>query len=148
MGTRSFIAHQTDTGLEGVYCHWDGYLEHNGRILREHYSDSEKLATLIAGGDISSLGPDIGSKHDFDARQEGETTFYHRDRDEDWKSVRPRQFNSLKALLKRAGNCGCEYVYLFNGTDWQYAERGAQYFGMSDGSSFSDLKPLPHSFDT
>ncbi|MBV7326734.1 hypothetical protein KFU94_00450 [Chloroflexi bacterium TSY] len=133
--------------MEGVYCHWDGYVSHNGRILKEHYSERKKLAKLIAGGDISSLGPDIGSKHDFDARPEGETTFYHRDRSEGWESVRPQCFNSWVALLNHAGNCGCEYVYLFDGTDWQYAARRAQYFGMSDGTPFSYFKPLPNTFE-
>ena len=37
MGTRSFIAQRVGDEYVGVYCHWDGYLEHNGRILLEHY---------------------------------------------------------------------------------------------------------------
>jgi hypothetical protein len=45
--------------------------------------------------------------------------------------------------MNYANRCGCEYVYIFENENWKYAERGPQYFGQSDGSSFSELKPLP-----
>ncbi|MCB0083179.1 MAG: hypothetical protein KDE47_19695 [Caldilineaceae bacterium] len=143
MGTRSFIVRQIDTGIEGVYCHWNGYPDYNGRILQEYYSEPEKLKRLIAGGEISSLAPEIGSQHDFDSRPKGQTTYYHRDRGDDWKDVRPRRFKTLKALCRHAQRCGCEYLYLFDGQNWQYAERGVQFFCLSDGSPFSAFKPLP-----
>ena len=57
MATRSMIyKEQQDGTLKGIYCHWDGYLEYNGSILLEHYSDPDKLEKLLALGDISSLG--------------------------------------------------------------------------------------------
>jgi hypothetical protein len=66
MGTRSTIALEfADGTVEQVYCHWDGYLEHNGKILQEHYSDPFKLRDLIDQGGISSLGKSIGKKHPF-----------------------------------------------------------------------------------
>lgn len=84
MGTRSSIALEFADGTVGViYCHWDGYLEHNGKILAESYQDPFKVRELIDLGDLSSLAPEIGTKHDFDARVEGECTFYGRDRGEE-----------------------------------------------------------------
>ena len=104
MGTRSTIALELADGtVEQVYCHWDGYLDHNGKILQEHYLDPFKLQKLIAGGGISSLRPNIGEKHPFSpafnetdpvkkdkiqkeydaASEAGWTTFYTRDRGED-----------------------------------------------------------------
>jgi hypothetical protein len=104
MGTRSTIALEfADGTVEQVYCHWDGYLEHNGKILQEHYSDPFKLRDLIDMGGISSLGKSIGKKHPFSpaynetdalkrakiqteidlANEAGYTTFYARDRGED-----------------------------------------------------------------
>ena len=84
MGTRSTIALEfADGTVEQVYCHWDGYLEHNGKILAEHYSDPFKLRQLIDLGDMSSLGEKIGTQHAFDRAPEGECTFYKRDRNED-----------------------------------------------------------------
>jgi hypothetical protein len=85
MATRSTIALEyADGTVDQVYCHWDGYLEHNGKILFEHYSNPFKLRELMDLGDVSSLGSDIGEAHNFDDRsQTGEvTTFYGRDRGE------------------------------------------------------------------
>jgi hypothetical protein len=142
MGTRSFIAMKTPLGFKGVYCHWDGYLEHVGRILRDHYADPAKIAELIDHGDISSLDAKIGSTHDFHDRPEGQTTFYGRDRGEN--DCGPKSRKTLRAIMAYASRCGCEYFYLFANGRWRYAERGPQYFGFSDGSAFSELRPLPH----
>ena len=56
MGTRSTIALEfADGTVQQVYCHWDGYLEHNGQILQAHYRDPFKLRDLIDLGGFSSL---------------------------------------------------------------------------------------------
>jgi len=99
MGTRSMIAIQNpyNKTVRAVYCHWDGYLEHNGAILHKHYSDSPKVNNLIALGDLSSLRKDIGQKHAFskfdldsmieqrlhEEATQDMCTFYTRDRGED-----------------------------------------------------------------
>jgi hypothetical protein len=45
MGTRSTIAIQNaDNTVTGIYCHWDGYVEHNGKILNENYTTESKGA--------------------------------------------------------------------------------------------------------
>ena len=103
MGTRSTIALEfADGTVQQVYCHWDGYLSHNGQILQEHYSDPFKLRDLIDQGDISSLGQEVGTKHPFSphgskegdqalykaAVESGATTFYGRDRGETGVSAR------------------------------------------------------------
>jgi hypothetical protein len=96
MGTRSTIALEfADGTVQQVYCHWDGYLDHNGAILKEHYSDPFKLRDLIDLGDLSSLRPEIGEKHAFSQFElraeevpafqkltEDMCTFYGRDRGE------------------------------------------------------------------
>jgi hypothetical protein len=97
MGTRSTIALEyADGTVEQVYCHWDGYLSNNGKILAEHYSDPFKLRKLIDLGDLSSLRPTIGVQHPFSSFQletkeerdahealvENMCTFYGRDRNE------------------------------------------------------------------
>ena len=56
MATRSTIAMEfADGTVEQIYCHWDGYLEHNGKILFNHYVDPYKTRELIDMGGISSL---------------------------------------------------------------------------------------------
>lgn len=69
MSTRSTIALELADGtVKQIYCHSDGYLSYNGRILFEHYSDPAKVAELIALGDISVMGLEIGVKIDFNNR--------------------------------------------------------------------------------
>ena len=96
MATRSTIALEfADGTVQQVYCHWDGYLEHNGKILAEHYSNPFILRDLIDLGGLSSLRPTIGTKHAFSQfdlpkeeveafvkRTENMCTFYARDRGE------------------------------------------------------------------
>jgi len=111
MGTRSTIALEyADGTIEQVYCHWDGYLEHNGVLLSKHYSNPFILRDLIDLGDISSLKPTIGTKHafsQFEVPMDGEaydklygdmTTFYGRDRGEDGVSAKKfKDFADYKA---------------------------------------------------
>jgi hypothetical protein len=128
MGTRSTIALEfADGTVEQVYCHWDGYLEHNGKILQEHYSDPFKLRDLIDQGDISSLGKIVGTKHPFSphegetqkalyeaAVEAGATTFYARDRGETGVSAKQfvdfqdylahHQYEEYEYILRRDGN--------------------------------------------
>lgn len=140
MGTRSFIAIKTNTDYKGVYCHLDGYLEHNGRILHEHYDSEFDAALLIYGGEISSLGKTIGEATDFDNPVSDQCVFYARDRGEKDTGFTARK--NLDELLRYAENCGAEFFYLMENNQWTYAERGAQYFDMSDGSRFGEFQSL------
>lgn len=57
MATRSTIALEFADGTVGqVYCHFDGYLGNNGRILLQQYSDPFKLRDIIDRGSMSQLG--------------------------------------------------------------------------------------------
>jgi len=56
MGTRSRIGYELpDHSVVSVYCHYDGYVEHNGKILVEHYQNRDDVIELIDGGSMSSL---------------------------------------------------------------------------------------------
>ena len=95
MGTRSRIGVMHGDKLKSVYCHWDGYLQHNGLILQNHY-DSAKANHLVSLGYISSLREEIGVEHPFSQydvtpnlsqaeyyeKYDKMTTFYGRDRKE------------------------------------------------------------------
>ena len=49
MATRSTIALEFADGTIGqVYCHWDGYLQHNGRMLLANYSNPYVLRDLLS----------------------------------------------------------------------------------------------------
>ena len=105
MATRSTISiHQIDGKIKTVYCHWDGYYEHNGVILYNFYNTPEKVKELISYGDISSLGTEIGDKHEFGKIFYYGCTFYHRDRDED---LRIDEYSEIESIFEE------EYNYIF-----------------------------------
>jgi hypothetical protein len=123
MATRSTIAYKTERGVTAVYCHWDGYPAGVGKTLQEHYQAAYKIGKLIAHGDISSLGAEIGKKHSFDAR-DGEdtwTTFYTRDRGEDTPC---KEFETIAEWMEHYESGWVEYFYLWNGKEWLVNSRG------------------------
>jgi hypothetical protein len=119
MGTRSLIGVMHGDNCKYVYCHWDGYLDHNGKILQEHYN-SAKANNLVALGDISSLrkGVEIpeGVEHTFDNPADGVTVFYGRDRGE--TGVDFRSVNSFELFLKRVSDTCAEYYYIMKDGVW------------------------------
>ena len=151
MGTRSRIAVMHGTVCKSVYCHWDGYLEHNGQILQQHY-DSAKANQLVALGDISSLRPEIGEKHAFsklEVPMDGEaydklygdmTTFYGRDRGEsgcEWQVA-----HTFEEFLDQADGCGAEFYYVMKDGVW--------YVGnfYSSTALYKTLTPLAQALET
>jgi len=127
MGTRSLIAVVHGNNYKTVYCHWDGYLSHNGRILQEHY-DSAKANHLVAMGNLSSLAPELGEKHpfskldtdmpakDFEEKYGNMTTFYGRDRDEEGQEFVTH--TSKESLIESFNNSWCEFVYIMKDGVW------------------------------
>lgn len=56
MGTRSAIGYRQPSGaVRAVYCHYDGYPEHQLPILRKRYNTLRKVQALIRPGSMSSL---------------------------------------------------------------------------------------------
>ena len=106
MATRSVIAKLDDRGIQAIYCHNDGYLSNNGKILDQHYQNEVKVDNLIAQGDASSLKDTIE-----------DTIFYHRDRGEDNKEA--VNLNNETKLLEHAfESCDAEVVYMFAYGSW------------------------------
>lgn len=121
MATRSTIALEfADDTVGQVYCHWDGYLSHNGTILLENYSDPFKLRDLIDLGDLSVLAAEIGTKHDFEARVEGVCTFYGRDRDE--SDTQAKYFDNFEDYA--ANHQTEEYEYILRKDGQWYVDQG------------------------
>ena len=106
MATRSVIAKLDDRGIQAIYCHNDGYLSNNGKILDQHYQNEVKVDNLIAQGDCISLKDTIK-----------DTIFYHRDRGEDNKEA--VNLNNETKLLEHAfESCDAEVVYMFAYGSW------------------------------
>jgi hypothetical protein len=119
MATRSFIGIQNPDGsVRGVYCHFDGYLEGVGSVLKSHYVDHQKVNSLVDLGGLSSLGREIGEKHDFDSPRYADysgCTAYHRDRGEVLDiSVYPSRFS----VSPEDGVY--EFIYVYTTEGWIY----------------------------
>jgi hypothetical protein len=137
MGTRSLIAVVHGNNYKTVYCHWDGYLSHNGRILQEHY-DSPKTNNLVALGNISSLQPNIGEKHpfsqfdidmpakEFEDKYGNMTTFYGRDRDETGQEFITH--TSKESLIEHFNDSWCEFAYIMQDGVWYVMFQGDSNF--------------------
>jgi hypothetical protein len=153
MGTRSTIALEfADGTVEQVYCHWDGYLEHNGKILFENYTDPFKLRDLIDLGDISSLGKNIGDKHPFSPHGSeadelayheavdlaGATTFYGRDRGEE--GIEAKKFKNYADY--RANHQYEEFAYILRNIDgkavWFVADHSDRFVPLAE--AFNNIK--------
>ena len=103
MATRSLIGINLDNGITKIiYCHWDGYPEHNGEILVNNYTSPAAVVELMELGDLSVLGetPD-------------QCKAYHRDRNEPWGMVESRDINTSE-LDMVAKDYGVDYVYIYN----------------------------------
>jgi hypothetical protein len=152
MGTRSTIALEfADGTVQQVYCHWDGYLAHNGQILLKHYSDPFVLRDLIDLGDISSLGRNLGNGHPFSkfglkeedpdydqmialckqSEEEGWTTFYGRDRGE--TGIDARKFKDYEDYL--ANHQYEEYDYILRNVNGK-----ATWFVSDHDGAFVELE--------
>ncbi|MDC0002547.1 hypothetical protein OAP94_01980 [bacterium] len=107
MATRSTIAIRTEDGIKAIYAHWDGYIEHNGRILREGYKTTEQVDALIELGDISQLGLDLDL-----------TVAYGRDKGDAMTDVEPQTFETIAEWVTYFTESYCEFYYLFDGQDW------------------------------
>jgi hypothetical protein len=122
MATRSTIAIQLENGtIKQVYCHWDGYLENNGKILMKYYNNAEIIKELISKGSISSLGKDINPIkdliHEFNSPQKDVCVFYSRDRNEE---LYIDSFENFEEYSKN-GNFE-EFNYIFKDNEWYYFE--------------------------
>jgi hypothetical protein len=127
MATRSTIAVKVDTDhYIQVYCHWDGYPEHNGRLLVENYNDFAKAIALVSQSNISSLRenlyPTEGGIHTFDNPEDNVTVFYGRDRHE--KDCWPKEFISESDWLDH--RMGEEYDYIFQEGEWWVSDHNQE----------------------
>ena len=118
MATRSTIAVIDNDGtVKQVYCHWDGYLSYNGRLLKQEYNSLKLANELVSFGDMSILAENINPTHpdhSYDSAQEGVCVYYGRDRGE--SNTDPKVFKDLNEFLdKRMDE---EYNYLFKDGQW------------------------------
>jgi hypothetical protein len=114
MGTRSTIAMEYADGTIGqVYCHWDGYLDHNGKILQNYYTDPFKVRELLDGGDMSSLSETVAGCSFYSERGETCPQRMYKDFAGFRKEAQGEEYNYI---LRRDGKWYVEFYGEFDGT--------------------------------
>ena len=122
MATRSTIAIENlDGTVHQVYCHWDGYISHNGVILQTKYNDRKLVEQLVSGGDISVLGSTV-SHVPISFDEPSAYTKYYSYRGEDCPA---RVYGSFDDYEMNHQYEEYEYLFtkdnvwsVFNGNDW------------------------------
>jgi hypothetical protein len=109
MATRSLIGMELDNGITKIiYCHFDGYPEHVGKLLVHNYNTPALIITLMELGDLSSLDATPAT-----------CTAYHRDRNEPWGMVEPRDINTSE-IVSEGDDYGVDYIYIYkNECEWE-----------------------------
>lgn len=140
-----------------IYCHNDGYLEHNGILLDIFYRDPQVVKEMMSLGACSSLGYTLGTKHDFNKRSQGDeyydsvrfmSCFYHRDRDGIGGTKEPLEY--YKGVLGEMPLESWVYLYVPEEKEWYVLENNKWmnlhkriYTVMANANDF--MKPLSHS---
>lgn len=131
MSCHSTIALKTGYGsCLAIRCHYDGYPAHHGPILMSAYDTEEKVRALLALGDLSVLGPELGEKHDF--RDQNHPTWclaYGRDRGE-------RNTEACNCTIEEVefGFEDADFNYLFDPAlnVWLVSGRGLRFIQVTD----------------
>ena len=112
MGTRSRIGIQLqDESIVSVYCHYDGYPELNGKVLRDNYDTVEKVKELIDGGDMSCTWTNAGWGNET-LPESG--ALYYTMRGESLEDNAPRLDKDMEEFFSD----GEEYSYIFRNGNW------------------------------
>lgn len=126
MSTRSAIGYMAINGdIHAVYCHFDGYLAHNGSILDKNYREINKIKKIVKTGDLSILREEIcphnnpiNKPTNIECEINNWCVFYDNDR------VMPRLFSSPESLIEYFSRAGCDFIYLYGEKekDWIFCE--------------------------
>lgn len=112
MSTRASVSVVDNGVIWSIYNHFDGYTEHLGEILKNHYNTFEKAQELILHGDASFIDKTLD-----------ECTFYHRDRGEEWDDVKPQAHMNIQDAME---NYEQDYDYIFIDGEWKLVD-GEEY---------------------
>ena len=146
MATRARIGILNEDGtVTASYQHWDGYPGGLGYNLVDYWTDSNKVREAISLGNASKWGFIIGTKVDFDDRQdplhEVQNVYYMRDRGE--KDQGPITYYDEGEYLTDGFNSGEEYIYLLKNTgktDYLGKQVGEWFYTHYENPEFKTLE--------
>jgi len=133
MSTRSVIGIiNDDNSVNSVYCHYDGYPSYTGYFLKRFFDTTEKVNSLISGGDISQLASKSdweNTKYPMINNKQVLKTLYYIDRpksefiNERWENVKPQKHKDLLEFFQRDSADEYKYLFLPSG-NWNYKQNG------------------------
>jgi len=132
MSTRSLVGIENKNGsIDCIYIHNDGYIRGGvGECLIGNYVDRDKVRRLVNLGDLSSIGPCIGKKHDFNAYRSDICRSYGRDRREtNTKAVTVKSAEDFLKLNRDAEFC---YYRQYRG-EWMVSQKLNVSLGIGAG---------------
>lgn len=97
-----------DGTVKAIFCYSDGYPHGVGDVLARSYTSRMEAEKLIALGNLSSIGDEIGKAHG-DARPEGQCHAYGRDMHRDGEES--ETFESIADLAAKRSSIDCLYVF-------------------------------------
>jgi hypothetical protein len=129
MATRAWICIKDDHKdlWKCVYCHFDGFPSHTGRLLLSTYNTRKKIEDLQSHGSIFDLygkiDPDPKLPHSGKDPQKDVTIFYGRDMGRDMAEVSPFFFTQYPDIFSSAYRAGYspDFIYIFQDGKWMYS---------------------------
>ena len=102
MSTRAAIGIKNEQGITAMYCHYDGYPSHVGKVLQNHFKTLEQVKEIVKRAPaVRSLSP------------EGEIERFDEDISGQYRANDPQE-----ALA------GFDYLYLFENDAWTCYKEG------------------------
>lgn len=118
-----------------IYCHNDGYLSGVGLTLFNHYQNPLKSKEMLLLGDLSSIAPTIGTKHNFyEYTDKNQCNFYGRDRGE--KDVDAVLHKSTEDFATYANDI--EFSYIWVSGAWHVSSKG-EPFRLLNNKLYNDI---------
>jgi len=110
MATRSSIAvlDKEKNIIKSIYCHYDGYLEGVGEVLKENYNNLEIVNKLIELGDIPFLAKHLEELEPYSDVGTGELKY--------------KVFNSIDSYNNYLADSYLDFAYLFKDDKWHYLQ--------------------------
>jgi len=104
MSTRSNIAYEEDGVVKVAFCRQDGYLDHTGRMLFDHYNSFEKAKELVELGSYQSIKPEINDISLYSAITRP-----------------PDTYRSIRSYMHHVDAQEIEYIYMWEEKMWWIA---------------------------
>ena len=103
MSTRSMIAIQdADGACYAIYCHFDGYVSHMGKMLTTYFNSDEKAADLVNEGEVRAI--------EISAENKVVLEYFNAD----FEKREIEYYDTVVDMLNAFQNSDREYIYLWD----------------------------------